>query len=83
MLCSWPHRDLLDYINSKGLHKVEQKVGAPAQKPPAQAAPPQPTVTAPPASQGEAYIDIPLTNMRKVIAKRLTQSKVRTGVGLL
>ena len=72
-------RDLLDYIKAKGLHKLDQTLSTPALTPPTQAAPPQPTLTAKPASQGEPYIDIPLTNMRKVIAKRLTQSKVSGG----
>ncbi|KAK7099198.1 pyruvate dehydrogenase protein X component-like [Littorina saxatilis] len=66
--------DILNYIQSKGLHKVDQ-TGKSATPEKAAA----PTLASPPAasspSRGEPYIDIPLSSMRKVIAKRLTESK--------
>ncbi|XP_076450640.1 LOW QUALITY PROTEIN: pyruvate dehydrogenase protein X component, mitochondrial-like [Babylonia areolata] len=72
--------DLLTFIKAKGLHRLDPASLAPAAA--TQTAPPPPPSSSsptPPApstpGRGEPYIDIPLTNMRKVIAKRLTESK--------
>ena len=50
---------------SPSLAAMAPRVAAPA------ASPPQPTLR-----PGDTFVDIPLTNMRSIIAKRLTQSKV-------
>ncbi|CAD5120877.1 DgyrCDS9428 [Dimorphilus gyrociliatus] len=60
--------DVLDYINNKNL-KPQSKTEKKNLKPTKKATP----VTTP--SQTGDYVDIPLTNMRRTIAKRLTESK--------
>lgn len=55
---------------------MEQK----ASSPPAPISEPAKAVPAPATPQvpaGAKYVDIPLTNMRRTIAKRLTESKVK------
>lgn len=84
-------RDLLRYIDEKGLKPAPvPEIPLPAGIPKASAPPPQPTMApqptaspvippSPPAplpSESEAFEDIPLTNMRSIIARRLTESKV-------
>ncbi|GFS19994.1 dihydrolipoamide acetyltransferase component of pyruvate dehydrogenase complex [Elysia marginata] len=67
--------DVLDYINANKLDKKVQEAPSPAAAP--QAASPLPPAAPPVApSAGENYVDIPLSNMRRVIAKRLTESKM-------
>ncbi|KAL8568125.1 hypothetical protein ACOMHN_027648 [Nucella lapillus] len=69
--------DMLKFITTKGLHKIDPSIPITPSAP--TGAPPPPPSSAPSMStsptQGEPYIDIPLSNMRKVIAKRLTESK--------
>lgn len=64
-------RDVLNYINSKGLKKAshKEKTAPPSPLQKAEQEPLIGTLVVP-------SVDIPLTNMRNVIAKRLTQSKV-------
>ena len=71
-------RDVLSYINTNKLDKKAQEAPSPAA--PKLASTPPPPLAAPPVgpAAGENYVDIPLTNMRRVIAKRLTESKVTT-----
>ena len=78
-LCS----DVLNYVKAKNLQPVTQSVKLPPKVSPAMptpSPPPQPTVSAvkkPVAAPVSAdYTDIELTNMRSVIASRLTMSKV-------
>ncbi|BFZ15838.1 hypothetical protein BsWGS_18876 [Bradybaena similaris] len=66
------HRDVLDYIQAKNLTKVEQKAAKPAHTPGPTKPAPAPPAAAPATA---SYIDIPLTNMRRTIARRLTESK--------
>ncbi|XP_064601809.1 pyruvate dehydrogenase protein X component, mitochondrial-like isoform X2 [Liolophura sinensis] len=71
--------DVLQHIKSKALNKVALDSPAPG-GPSSQAASPLPSSSLSPASKpalkpGETYVDIPHSNMRKTIAKRLTQSK--------
>jgi len=65
--------DVLNYIKTKNISKVEQTAAPPSTPPsaPVSAKPAPPPVS----SANTNYIDIPLTNMRRVIAKRLTESK--------
>ena len=65
----------MNYIKTKNISKVEQTAAPPSTPPsaPVSAKPAPPPVS----SANTNYIDIPLTNMRRVIAKRLTESKVR------
>ncbi len=81
-------RDVLKFIEQRGLKPAPvAQVATPA--PPAAAAPPPPPtatpVAAPPAKKAPpaaavqtegGYSDLELTSMRKTIAKRLTESKV-------
>uniref|UniRef100_A0A2C9JLQ2 Peripheral subunit-binding (PSBD) domain-containing protein n=1 Tax=Biomphalaria glabrata TaxID=6526 RepID=A0A2C9JLQ2_BIOGL len=60
--------DVLNYINSK---KLSKSVTPPAASTPSTPAP----KVEPAAAPGANYIDIPLTSMRRTIAKRLTESK--------
>ncbi|BFZ15837.1 hypothetical protein BsWGS_18875 [Bradybaena similaris] len=64
--------DVLDYIQAKNLTKVEQKAAKPAHTPGPTKPAPAPPAAAPATA---SYIDIPLTNMRRTIARRLTESK--------
>ena len=86
---------MLSYIKSQNLAPVSLSVDLPpklsAAKPPATPTEPtvsaarKPTVTATATvqqSSGE-FIDIELTNMRSVIASRLTLSKVRTSIQIV
>uniref|UniRef100_A0A0B6YQN0 Peripheral subunit-binding (PSBD) domain-containing protein n=2 Tax=Arion vulgaris TaxID=1028688 RepID=A0A0B6YQN0_9EUPU len=66
--------DVLDYIQAKNLAKVDQKAGSPATS--SQPSKPAQTPAAAPSSAGSNYVDIPLSNMRRTIARRLTESKV-------
>ena len=80
-------RDVLKYIANRGLKPAPpQPMPLPASSAPSPAAAPAAKApaapaarTAPPAPlvETEEYADLPLTNMRKVIAKRLTESKVQ------
>eukprot|EP01114_Cavostelium_apophysatum_P018949 TRINITY_DN596_c0_g1_i1.p1 TRINITY_DN596_c0_g1~~TRINITY_DN596_c0_g1_i1.p1 ORF type:complete len:345 (+),score=64.11 TRINITY_DN596_c0_g1_i1:111-1037(+) len=56
--------DVLEFVNSGG--KASSKASQPA---------PKPYATVPPVGSPSAFEDIPNTNIRKVIAKRLTESK--------
>ncbi|CAG5118343.1 unnamed protein product, partial [Candidula unifasciata] len=64
--------DVLDYITAKNLKRVDQRAAGPAQSP-SSSKPVQTPVASSPASAN--YVDIPLTNMRRTIARRLTESK--------
>ncbi|XP_067654552.1 pyruvate dehydrogenase protein X component, mitochondrial-like [Haliotis asinina] len=73
---SWVTKgDVLNYIKSKNLSKRQLLATS---EPVSSAAPPSAAPTPPealPPMEGEPYTDIPNTNMRKTIAKRLTESK--------
>uniref|UniRef100_A0A914VYY6 Dihydrolipoamide acetyltransferase component of pyruvate dehydrogenase complex n=1 Tax=Plectus sambesii TaxID=2011161 RepID=A0A914VYY6_9BILA len=62
--------DLLNYIKSKNLSPEPQTAEPPTSKDDKPKKPAKPTP-----APGTTYVDIPLSNMRKTIAKRLTQSK--------
>ena len=78
----------MQYIKSKNLPKIDQTIIPEPSPPPAPTgpfSPAEPTAVAPsfvapplPVLDGEEYIDIPNTNMRSTIAKRLTEAKVST-----
>ena len=80
--------DLLEHIQQKGLKPAPvAAVPSPAAAPSMPCAPPRPAAgqsppagagatAAAPVPAGQAYVDIELTNMRKTIAQRLTESKV-------
>jgi len=66
--------DVLNFIKSQNISKVQQKAELPPS--PAVSSAPAPTHVAQPLpSESASYVDIPLTNMRRVIATRLTESK--------
>ncbi|RUS83566.1 hypothetical protein EGW08_008672 [Elysia chlorotica] len=69
--------DVLNYISANKLDKKVQVAPSPA-APKAASKPSPAAAPAPPGgpSAGGNYVDIPLTNMRRVIAKRLTESKM-------
>ena len=73
-------RDVLQYIASKNLPKVDQTIVPEPSPPPAVGAAQsvEPVFIAPPLPMidAEEFIDIPNTAMRSTIAKRLTESKV-------
>jgi len=63
-------------ITSKDLVQVAKAPAAPTPAPVAQAPAPAPTPVVPaPAAPGQKFTDIPVSNIRGVIAKRLLQSK--------
>ncbi|CAL1535101.1 unnamed protein product [Lymnaea stagnalis] len=67
--------DVLNYIESKSLNKVTQQAASPVKpEAPAKSAQPKASEKSTPVP-GAKFVDIPLTNMRRVIAKRLTESK--------
>lgn len=77
---SGPHRnlikgDVLKYIKTKNLSKIELPPAASPVSSPSQPASSTYTTSVLPPIEGEEYIDIPNTGMRKTIAKRLTESK--------
>lgn len=63
--------DVVKYVQGKKIAKVKESVPQPA----APSASPVKQAAQPPAVQTEGYQDIPLTNMRRAIAKRLSLSK--------
>uniref|UniRef100_H2ZN33 Dihydrolipoamide acetyltransferase component of pyruvate dehydrogenase complex n=1 Tax=Ciona savignyi TaxID=51511 RepID=H2ZN33_CIOSA len=70
--------DILKYIAEKGLHPIHQNVSTTAQQvktstPKQQKQPEKSTVSQ--VSQEGGYDDLEISNVRKVIAKRLTESK--------
>jgi pyruvate dehydrogenase E2 component (dihydrolipoamide acetyltransferase) len=71
------YSDILEYIKAKQLKRIDPSTVFPqfdaAHSPSLAASKPG---KATPAPQAATYTDIPLSNMRKVIAKRLTESKV-------
>ncbi|GFO01081.1 dihydrolipoamide acetyltransferase component of pyruvate dehydrogenase complex [Plakobranchus ocellatus] len=67
--------DVLDYIKANKLDKKVQEAPSPP-LPQAASAPPPALPPPPAAAAGANYVDIPLTNMRRTIAKRLTESKM-------
>ena len=62
--------DVLTFIDQQKLKPVEFTAKSPA----SDTSKPQ-SAEKPKAKKGEKFVDIPLSNMRKTIAKRLTQSK--------
>lgn len=66
--------DVLNFIKSQNISKVQQKAELPP-SPAVSSAPAPSHVAQPLPSESASYVDIPLTNMRRVIAKRLTESK--------
>lgn len=83
-------RDLLKYIREKGLKAAAPatKATAPASKPQQAASTAATSTAARPKTAAvlagtSSYVDIPLTTMRSVIAKRLTLSKVQLIINII
>ena len=79
MICCIFFRDILKFIKSNNLKKQDLQAVTPSpsvsQKDvqPSLVAQPQPMVIP---GEEEEFVDIPLSGMRRTIAKRLTESKV-------
>jgi len=75
--------DVLSYVKAKNLQPVTETVELPAKLSPAKPPTPSPAAPPPPVKHAVAppsdtdVTDIELTNMRSVIASRLSMSKVR------
>lgn len=76
--------DVLQHINTKKLTPVKQEVTKIDRKTEVKAATKgAPLLSRDGRAQKQTHVDIPLTNMRQTIAKRLSQSKVRFYTNLI
>ena len=73
MICCIFFRDILKFIKSNNLKKQDLQAVSQKDVQPSPVAQPQPMVIP---GEEEEFVDIPLSGMRRTIAKRLTESKV-------